>query len=126
MSQPPRYRIHPAIGICRVGNAPASDFFLGPERPAQQVVGVSGLGTTVPPFKSGGLVKRQAVRFRIWEYVEKGGIWSPSREVSLLDKDVVQLTWTVHIANRKASFYEFNGLAGSPLLPKQPKQPRRN
>jgi hypothetical protein len=126
MAKPARYRIHPAIGIARVGNAPPSEFFLGPERPSQKVVGATDAGTIVPKFKTGGLVKRQAVRFRVWEYVEKGGVWSPSREVSVLDKDVVELTWTVHLANRKASFYEFNGLSGSPALPKQPKQKRRN
>ncbi|MGC5022938.1 LodA/GoxA family CTQ-dependent oxidase [Micromonospora sp. DT47] len=123
---PPRYRIHPAIGIARVGNADPNDYFIGPERPGQPVVGVPGLGTATPPFKSGGRVKRQAARFRIYEYTESGGVWSPSREVTLDDKDVVDLTWTVHLANRKASFFTFDGLAGSPLLPVQPARRRRN
>lgn len=126
MAQPPRYRIHPAIGIGRVGNAPAAEFFVGPEKLGERVSGVAGLGTRVPSFKSGGLVKRQATRFRVWEYVEKGGVWSPSREVTLDDKDVVDLTWSLHLANRKASFFEFDGLAGSPLLPVQPALKRRN
>jgi hypothetical protein len=114
MSSAPRYRIHPAIGIARVGNAAPSDFFLGPELPNQKIKRSPDVGTAVPPFKSDGLVKRQAARFRIWEYVENGGVWSPSREVSLDDDDVAELTWTVHLANRKASFFEFHGLAGSP------------
>lgn len=126
MAQPPRYRIHPAIGVARVGNADPDDFFVGPERPGQAVVGVSGVGSTTPPFKAGGRIKRQAARFRIFEYTEKGGIWSPSREVTVADKDVVDLTWTVHVANKKASFFTFDGLAGSPLLPKQPARTRRN
>lgn len=126
MAQPPRYRIHPATGIARVGNAAPDDFFIGPERPGQAVVGVPGVGTTTPPFKTGGRVKRQAARFRIFEYTEKGGVWSPSREVTVSDKDVVELTWTVHVANKKASFFEFDGLAGSPLLPVQPRRDRRN
>ena len=126
MAQPPRYRIHPAIGVGRVGNAPAGDFFVGPERPGERVTGVAGLGTRVPSFKSGGHVKRQAARFRVWEYVQKGGVWTPQREVTLDDADVVELTWTVHLANRKASFFTFDGLAGSPLLPAQPARKRRN
>jgi hypothetical protein len=126
MAARPRYRIHPAIGVARVGNADPDDFFVGPERPGQAVVGASGVGTAAPPFKSGGKVKRQAARFRVWEYVDKGGVWTPSREVNLDDKDVVDLTWTVHVANKKASFFTFNGLAGSPLLPKQPGRVRRN
>lgn len=121
-----RYRIHPAIGVARVGNVDPDDFFLGPERPSQAVTGVAGVGTTTPPFKSGGRVKRQAARFRVWEYIEMGGVWNPSREVTLDDKDVIDLTWTVHVANRKASFFAFRGLAGSTLLPKQPAPLRRN
>ena len=122
---PPRYRIHPAIGIARVGNAPADEFFVGPERPGQAVTGDSTTGTTVPTFKdSGGLVKRQAARFRIFEYVESGGLWTVSREITAKEADT--LTWTVHLANRKASFFAFNGLAGSSLLNKQPRPERRN
>ena len=116
MTSTSRYRIHPAIGIGRVGNAPASEYFLGPEVPSQRVQRVDDVGTSVPPFKSNGLIKRQAARFRIWEYVETNGVWTPSREVSLADDDVVELTWTVHLANRKASFLEFHGLAGSPSI----------
>ena len=121
----PRYRIHPAIGIARVGNAPADEFFIGPERPGQSVTGESGTGTAVPAFKDGGgLVKRQAARFRIFEYTESGGVWSVSREITAADADT--LTWTVHLANRKASFFEFHGLAGSPLPKTLPKSKRRN
>lgn len=111
-----RFRIHPAIGIARVGNAPTSEFFLGPERPNARIADPE-IGTGAPPFKSGGLVKRQAARFRVWEYVERDGVWSPAREVSLDDDDVAAVTWTVHLANRKASFFTFDGLAGSGDVP---------
>ncbi|MGV9868835.1 LodA/GoxA family CTQ-dependent oxidase [Rhodococcus koreensis] len=57
----------------RVGNVPESDLFIGPERPNQHSAGSGDAGTVVPPFKSGCLVKRQAARFRIWEYVENDG-----------------------------------------------------
>ena len=109
-----RYRIHPAIGIARVGNAPASEYFLGPELPNQRTERAPDTGTAVPPFKSDGRVKRQAVRFRVFEFVRDGGQWTVSREVSLAEGDVAELTWTVHLANRKASFFEFHGLDGSP------------
>jgi hypothetical protein len=126
MAQPPRYRIHPAIGIARVGNADPDEFFLGPERPGQAVTGMPAVGTAVPPFKAGGRLKRQACRFRIWEYTESGGVWTPSREVTLDDKDVVDLRWTVHVANKKASFFKFEGLLGSPLVPVNLGRARRN
>jgi hypothetical protein len=126
MAQPPRYRIHPAIGIGRVGNAPAGTFFVGPEIPGRPVTGVADAGTRVPPFKAGGQVKRQAVRFRVWEYTEKNGVWSPSREIKLGETGVHKIIWTVHLANLKASFYKFDDLVGSPLLPVQPPHARRN
>ncbi len=127
MAKPPRYRIHPSIGIARVGDAAAADFFLGPEQPNQLGgAGVAGIGRKVPPYKSGGRILRQAQRFRIWEYTESGGVWTATREITSDLPDVVNLTWTVHLANVKAEFFTFDGLAGSPLLPVQPAHPRRN
>ena len=49
-----RYRIHPAIGIARVGNAPASEYFVGPEMPGQTARENADIGTAVPPYKSKG------------------------------------------------------------------------
>ena len=109
MTSAARYKIHPAIGVARVGNAPESDFFLGPEIPNEPSTGSGDAGTVVPPFKSAGLIKRQAARFRVWEYLDIDGVWTPSREVTGLDADVVDLTWKVHLANRKASFFAFTG-----------------
>ncbi len=106
------YRIHPAIGIARVGNADRSSFFIGPEIPGLGPIGDPKVGTRVPTYKSSGKIKPQAARFRIWEYVEKNGVLEPQREVNLAEKDCVSIEWTVHVANRKASFFRFNYLQG--------------
>jgi hypothetical protein len=107
------------------GGPPGTGYTPRSASPGQAVTGDSTTGTTVPTFKdSGGLVKRQAARFRIFEYVESGGLWTVSREITAKEADT--LTWTVHLANRKASFFAFNGLAGSSLLKKQPRPERRN
>src|SRR5437868_9708644 len=107
----PVFKIHPAIGIARIGDADPNQYFIGPETPGvpanwdfktQQFL----------PFKHGGHVKRQAARFHIWEYVEKNGQIVPLREISL--DDVQEITWTAHLANRKASFFQFQGLLGEP------------
>src|SRR3978361_134921 len=105
MAQPPRHRTHPAIGIARVGNAPRDQFFIGPEVPYQNATGVAAMGTVVPPFKTapGGELKPQAARFRVFEYTESGGKYTVSREITLDEKDVADLTWQVHLGNRKAS-----------------------
>ena len=76
-----QYRIHPAIGIARVGNSP-DEFFIGPEIPGLGPTGDTKVGTRVPSFKSSGKIKPQAARFRIWEYVEKNGVIEPQREAS--------------------------------------------
>lgn len=110
MALPPIYKIHPAMGIARLGDA--STFFIGPEMPGRRPAGDLP-GTAVPPYKDGGRIKPQAARFRIYEYIEKGGEYVVNREVSLAEKDVTKLVWTVHLANRKASFFAFNGLAGA-------------
>lgn len=112
LALPPIYRIHPAIGIARVGNAARNSFFLGPELVGFLPSGAPPVGTRVPDFKDSGKLKPQAARFRIWEYVEKKGKYEPSREIHLDEKDCVSLVWKVHLANRKASFFKFSNLAG--------------
>jgi hypothetical protein len=117
----PIYRIHPAIGVARVGNADPSTFFIGPEVPGQGPSG-DAPGTSVPPYKINGLVKPQAARFRIWEYGYVNGVLTPLREVNLSTAGVTNITWRVHVANRKSAFYEENGPAGEVL----PAGPLRN
>jgi hypothetical protein len=83
------YRIHPAIGIARVGNSP-DEFFIGPERRWEQ------------PHPAGGFkdaecrVKRQAARFRIFAHHDDGTF----QEITDAE---AQITWTVHLANKKAA-----------------------
>src|SRR5215218_6137447 len=110
MPLPPIYKIHPAIGIARLGDA--TTFFIGPETPGLRPTG-DPPGVKVPHYKDGGKIKPQAARFHIFEYVDKAGDYVASREVSLADKDVTRLVWTVHLANRKASFFKFKGLEGT-------------
>ncbi len=81
-------KVHPAIGIARVGNSP-DEFFVGPERLWE------------PPDPPGGFkdaqcrVKRQAARFRLYAHHDDGN-------VTELTSDVADIAWTVHVANRKA------------------------
>src|SRR5579871_5751663 len=103
------FRIHPAIGIARVGNADPSTFFIGPEVPGYDPIG-DAPGSSVLPYKVNGLVKPQAARFRIFEYVtDEFGRLSPVREVNAGIGNLVKITWTVHLANKKASFHQFYG-----------------
>jgi hypothetical protein len=102
-------KIHPAIGVARLGNADPSTYFIGPEVPGY---GASGLGTP-PLYKASGLVKPQGARFRIWQYDTdpKTGRLTPTGELSV-GGNVAAISWTVHLANKKASFRQFLGPAG--------------
>jgi L-Lysine epsilon oxidase N-terminal/L-lysine epsilon oxidase C-terminal domain len=136
-----QYRIHPAIGIARVGDAVRTDasndfFFVGPEIPGV-AANVDPQSGALGEFKtSDGKVKPQAARFRIFEY-EKGndGKFRPIGEVKTSDTTrVVSITWTAHLANRKANFCAFHGQAGAednPLFasygtPQNPRLKARN
>ena len=89
-------RIHPGLGIARIGNSP-DDFFIGPEAPGEIVEPEGG-------YKDNdGRIKRQAARFRIYAYDAND---KPIRE---LTSDEANITWTVHLANRKAAHTMFLG-----------------
>ena len=84
------YRIHPAIGIARVGNSP-NDFFIGPERPSEFLDPDGG-------FKDDQCrVKRQAARFRVYANHDDGS----TSELTAADAEI---SWTVHLANNKAAY----------------------
>jgi hypothetical protein len=84
------YKIHPAIGVARVGNSP-DEFFVGPERIGEQPAPPGG-------FKDAQCrVKRQAARFRIYAHHSDGSV----EEITKAKADI---TWTVHLANKKAAF----------------------
>src|SRR4051794_16326827 len=88
-----RYAIHPAIGIARVGNSP-EDFFVEPQYPGDVPEG---------PYKDAeGAVKRQAAQFRIYGLDEAG------QAVQEITADCAKIEWRVHLANRKAGWYQFN------------------
>ena len=105
-----RYSVHPAIGVARVGNS-RTESYLAPEVPGETPMPADG-------FKDAtGAIKRQAVRFRVYGYNAAG---VPVREIVA---DEAEIVWSVHVANRKAAWYEFHTALDIPgALP----TPRRN
>jgi hypothetical protein len=106
IGMPVTYRIHPAIGIARVGDSP-DDFFAGPEAPG---VAPSLTRPDAPALPAGergtykdsrSRIKRQGARFRIYEYTSTDtGEVTQVREITAADG---RIEWQVHLANRKAS-----------------------
>ena len=115
------YRIHPAIGIARVGNS--KEYYLGPETMAGDGP-TGGLpirpGTEDTTITSSDLrdasqaFKRQAARFKIYQYPAQTGPetypngLTPTEITigSVVDeKTVTDIIWTVHVANKKANTF---------------------
>ena len=89
-----RAAIHPAIGVARVGDSP-EEFFIGPEVPDPPPV---MLGESRDPA---GALKRQAARFRVFGYDNLGKV------VAELTANCADINWSVHLANKKAAWYQF-------------------
>src|SRR4051794_30723091 len=101
------YRIHPGIGIARVGDSPTA-FFVGPEAPG---VPASLLEPNGPAHQKGSYkdsqqrIKRQAARFRIYEFTRNAaGVTTRVREITSADADI---EWEVHLVNRKSAALSF-------------------
>jgi hypothetical protein len=111
LSQIERIVVHPAFGIARVGNSP-TDWYLGPETPGPHPMPPGG-------FKdASGRIKPQAARFRLYGLDSNDQVVA---EVTAADADI---EWTVHLANTKAAWYNFDialdipqakGLPAAPL-----------
>ncbi len=128
-----KFKIHPAIGIARLGDSP-DDFYLAPEQVGQlpiecdrdgnAVLTPDGQEQPIRTFKDEKRrIKRQAARFRVYAYDDDG---KPGSEVQIGQKiqttnpkngqlivgEVTDIEWTVYLANKKASWYEFQQTAG--------------
>ncbi|MEA2183609.1 MAG: hypothetical protein QOF69_2794 [Solirubrobacteraceae bacterium] len=89
-----RAAIHPSIGVARVGDS-EEHFYIGPEtdRPLP-----------IPPGEMKdrtGALKREAARFRIYGYNAAG------EPICELTAQTAEIEWTVHVANQKAAWYQF-------------------
>ena len=86
--------IHPAIGVARIGNS--DEYFIGPEVPYP-----------TPPPEGGyrdasGKLKRQAAQFRIYGYNAANEV------VGEITSASAEIEWTVHVANKKGAWYDFD------------------
>jgi hypothetical protein len=99
-------KIYPSIGVARIGNSP-DEFYIGPELPFP--------APRQPPpgntYKDGlGRIKRQGARFRLFGFDAGGNL---VQEITSADGPI---QWTVHLANKKAAYNQFEqaGSEGGP------------
>lgn len=134
------YRIHPGIGIARLGNS-ETDFYLAPETPAGLPQACDSLGNPryqadgvtpvlVADFKDAeGRIKRQAARFQVFVYDEKSPEGRPLKRGDRIEGGgnegtLIDIQWQVYVANKKACWYEFDTTQGEHGYPDD--YPRRN
>lgn len=99
------YRIHPAIGVVRVGDS--DEFYLAPERPGTLPVLADGGTFTPADFRdSAGRLRRQGERFEVYQY-DQARPDDPGTPVRPGQGGVERIEWTVHLANKKAIWYQF-------------------
>ncbi|WP_205728592.1 LodA/GoxA family CTQ-dependent oxidase, partial [Flavobacterium sp. J27] len=127
------FKIHPSIGIARLGNS--DQFYIAPEQPGalpivcdasgKEKQDTNGNPVRVSSFKDDNdlsKIKKQAARFRVFAYADEGD--SEGKEIQvggkynfiyqtavtaprIVEGTVTDIDWTVHLANKKASWYEF-------------------
>ena len=120
------YKIHPAIGCARVGNSP--DYYLAPETPGglpldPQTGKPIYAGPDVPGqnifHDAQGRLKKQGARFKVFAYDDADPNDPGQRVVvgqtKVNGKAVSAIEWTVYLANKKASWFQFEQLTGSGL-----------
>ena len=96
------YKIHPAIGIARVGNSP-DDFFIGPEKLGEELKPPGG-------FKDDQCrIKRQAARFYIFAHHDDG-------TVTEISNAQAEISWTVHLVNSKAERIQAVAILKQPAI----------
>lgn len=100
-------RIHPGIGIARLGDS--DDFYIGPEAPGMIVDpgGSGGPGSEGGSYRDNhAKLKRQAQRYRIYGYDADGKVVA---ELTSASENVQSVRWRVHVRNMKAANYAFQG-----------------
>lgn len=128
------FKIHPSIGIARLGDS-TTEFCLAPETrmglpikcdsQGRALLDTQGQEQPVETFKDPqGRIKRQAARFRVYVYQDAND--ELGRELKIGDTVTVtkwqtgelytakllDIEWTVYLANKKASWYQFKELEG--------------
>ncbi|MFK7948451.1 MAG: LodA/GoxA family CTQ-dependent oxidase [Saprospiraceae bacterium] len=98
-----KVKVHPGIGIGRVGTS--EEYYIGPEE----------INPKLTPFggtrDEHGAIKRQAARFRVYGYDKYGDLVGEIKHT-----DYSSIKWSVHVANKKAAWFEFEAAMDIPSM----------
>jgi hypothetical protein len=125
---PAIYRIHPGLGVARLGNSPQA-FCISPEQPAALPIDCDARGNpllspdgvterTIGAFKDAeGRMKRQAARFHIFVYDDEHPQGRPVKLGDAIEGGgnagtLIDIEWRVYLANKKSAWHTFEQLEG--------------
>ena len=108
-----RAAIHPAIGVARVGDS-QDECYVGPQVPDPAPLPAGSYKD------ASGALKREAALFRVYGYNAAGQV------VRELTAGAADIAWTVHVANTKPAWYEFQIALDIPEAPQADPSKRRN
>ncbi|WP_419147692.1 CTQ-dependent lysine 6-oxidase LodA [Pseudoalteromonas 'SMAR'] len=105
------YTLHPSVGVARLGNSDGQ-FYLSPDKigglPFEADARGNKIDHPVYQFKDDqGRIRKQGQPFKIFD--------ENNQEITLASDNVKSITWTAHVANKKAAWYAFNELQGNLL-----------
>ncbi|MCL4103593.1 UNVERIFIED_CONTAM: hypothetical protein GTU68_059672 [Idotea baltica] len=103
-------KIHPSVGVARLGNSP-EQFYLAPDviggLPYEADANGNPKGPVINFKDEAGRVRRQGQSFKVYQ--------SDGTELTLDSPNVESIEWTVHLANKKAAWYQYSELEGNLL-----------
>ncbi|WP_102795222.1 CTQ-dependent lysine 6-oxidase LodA [Bowmanella denitrificans] len=106
--------IHPSVGVARLGNS-QQQFCLSPVTIGGLPFEADSQGNRLGPIEQfkdpAGQIRRQGQPFSIFD--------SDGTELTLSSANVAAITWTVHLANKKAAWYQYSELQGNLLYGEQ-------
>jgi len=109
-------KIHPSIGIARVGNSRKDDgYYIGPQVSEPLLKSPGAYRDTT------GSLKRQVAEFRVYGYDALGQVVC---ELAMDESTCIE--WTVKLANHKAAWYNFEVALDIPEATAAPASTRRN
>ena len=114
-------KISPSIGVARLGNS-KKQFCLSPDEIGGLPYEADASGNKLGPIKNfkddESQVRRQGQLFKILD--------ADGDEVTSRSPNVASMEWTVHLANKKATWYQYSELEGNLLYGKQNSYKNRN
>ncbi len=107
-------KIHPSVGVARLGNS-HGQFCLAPDTigglPFESDSSGNKLGPVVKFKDDAGRIRRQGQLFNLYN--------AEGEEITLATRGVSKIEWTVHLANKKAAWYQYSELDGNLLFGEQ-------